>query len=182
MGRTEREYIVDEVSQRMKENQNLILSNFVNVKSEKLNELRTKLAENSSSYFVVKNTLCKLALEKVGLDQLVELIDGSMGLVLCQEDPVRVSKILIDFSKEAGGLTVRGGYVEGAVISEVQVKELAALPSEKELLTMLVYGIKSPITSFVSLLGRLVQGLVVVLDQIAKSKDSDTLGEEGKQE
>ncbi|MCK5306540.1 MAG: 50S ribosomal protein L10 [Candidatus Omnitrophica bacterium] len=182
MGRAEREYIVDEVSQRIKENQNLILSNFVNVKSEKLNELRTKLAENSGSYFVVKNTLCKLALKEAGLNQLVELVDGQMGLVLCQDDPVKVSKILIDFSKKADGLTVRGGYVEGAVISEAQIKELAALPSEKELLTMLVYGMKSPITSFVSLLGRLVQGLVVVLDQIAKNKGNDTVEEKSEQE
>ncbi len=81
MGRLEREFIVDEISKRIKVSENIILSNFSKIKAEQLNDLRSKLADNQSSYFVVKNTLCKLALEKADKKQLIDLINGPTGFV-----------------------------------------------------------------------------------------------------
>jgi len=45
MGRLEREFIVDEISKRIKVSENIILSNFSKIKAEQLNDLRSKLAD-----------------------------------------------------------------------------------------------------------------------------------------
>ncbi len=173
MGRLEREFIVDEISNRIKGSENIILSNFSKIKAEQLNDLRARLADNQSSYFVVKNTLCRLALEKAGKKQLIDLIDGPTGFVFCGDNPIATSKIIVDFSKTAEGLKILGGVIEGAVLAGGQVKELALLPSHKELLTMLVTGLKSPITSFVGALGQIIKGFVVVLNEVAKKKEQE---------
>jgi len=173
MGRLEREFIVDEISKRIKVSENIILSNFSMIKAEQLNDLRAKLADNQSSYFVVKNTLCKLALEKANKKQLIDLMDGPTGFVFCGDNPIATSKVIVDFSKTAEGLKILGGLIEGEVLVGSQVKELASLPSHKELLTMVVTGLKSPITSFVGVLGQLVKSFVVVLNEVAKKKEQE---------
>ncbi|MDP8261258.1 MAG: 50S ribosomal protein L10 [Candidatus Kappaea frigidicola] len=177
MGRLEREFIVDEISKRIKVSENIILSNFSKIKAEQLNDLRSKLADNQSSYFVVKNTLCKLALEKADKKQLIDLINGPTGFVFCGDNPIATSKVIVDFSKTAEGLEVLGGIIDGEILAGGQVKELASLPSHKELLTMVVTGLKSPITSFVGVLGQLVKSFVVVLNEVAKKKEQETLAE-----
>ena len=173
MGRLEREFIVDEISKRIKVSENIILSNFSMIKAEQLNDLRAKLADNQSSYFVVKNTLCKLALEKANKKQLIDLMDGPTGFVFCGDNPIATSKVIVDFSKTAEGLKILGGLIDGEVLVGGQVKELASLPSHKELLTMVVTGLKSPITSFVGVLGQLVKSFVVVLNEVAKKKEQE---------
>ncbi len=171
MGRQEREYIVEEISNQVKENPNLIISSFINIKADRLNELRSKLAEKSGGYFVVKNTLCHLALDKANMSELKDFVDGPTGFVFCGENPVDISKILVDFSKEEDGFALKGGYIDGLVLDETSVKKLAALPSKKELLTMMVCGVKSPITSFVGVLSNLIKGLVVVLNEASKKME-----------
>jgi large subunit ribosomal protein L10 len=178
MGRLEREYIVEEISKRIKDSENIIISNFSNIKAEELNDLRTKLAENESSYFVVKNSLCKLALEKADKKELLDLISGSTGFVFCKDNLISASKAIVEFSKDAEGLKILGGLIEGEVVPGGQVKELAALPSQKELLTMLVTGMKYPITSFVGTLGQLVKKFVFVLNEVAKKKEQEAPQEE----
>ncbi len=173
MGRLEREFIVDEISKRIKVSENIILSNFSMIKAEQLNDLRAKLADNQSSYFVVKNTLCKLALEKANKKQLIDLMDGPTGFVFCGDNPIATSKVIVDFSKTAEGLKILGGLIDGEVLVGGQVKELASLPSHKELLAMVVTGLKSPITSFVGVLGQLVKSFVVVLNEVAKKKEQE---------
>ena len=186
MGRLEREFIVDEISRRIKVSENIILSNFSMIKAEQLNDLRAKLADNQSSYFVVKNTLCKLALEKANKKQLIDLMDGPTGFVFCGDNPIATSKVIVDFSKTAEGLKILGGLIDGEVLVGGQVKELASLPSHKELLAMVVTGLKSPITSFVGVLGQLVKSFVVVLNEVAKKKEqeapTEAAIEEAKQE
>jgi large subunit ribosomal protein L10 len=178
MGRLEREYIVEEISKRIKDSENIIVSNFSNIKAEELNDLRTKLAKNQSSYFVVKNSLCRLALEKADKKELLDLITGSTGFVFCDDNPINASKAIVEFSKDAEGLEILGGFIEGEVVPGGQVKELAALPSQKELLTMLVTGMKYPITSFVGTLGQLMKKFVFVLNEVAKKKEENAPKEE----
>ena len=182
MGRLEREFIVDEISERIKVSENIILSNFSMIKAEQLNDLRAKLADNQSSYFVVKNTLCKLALEKANKKQLIDLMDGPTGFVFCGDNPIATSKVIVDFSKTAEGLKILGGLIDGEVLAGGQVKELASLPSHKELLTMVVTGLKSPITSFVGVLGQLVKSFVVVLNELAKKKEQEAPTEAATEE
>jgi len=171
MVRVEKGYIVNEIREKLEESPNFYISNFINIKAEQFNELREKLTQNSSYYFVVKNRLCKLALKKAKMEKLADLVNGSTGFVFCHGDAIPVSKVLSDFSKETEGFTIRGGFIEGEMLNEKQVKELALLPSRKEMMAMLTYSFKSPLIKFANIFRCLITGLVVSLSQVQKKKE-----------
>jgi len=173
MARAEKEYIVDEIKEKLKETPNFYISNFINIKAEQFNDLRNKLAQNSSYYFVVKNRLCKLALEKAKMGKLANLVNGSTGFIFCHGNAIPISKILADFSKETEGFTIRGGFIDGELLDEKQVKELASLPTRNEMMGMLVYAFKSPLIKFANIFRYLIMGLVISLSQIQEKKKEE---------
>jgi large subunit ribosomal protein L10 len=170
MGRVEKEYMVDEINQRLKESSNLYISNFSQIGTERFNELREKLAENSAFFLVVKNRLCRLALKKAKLKELTDLVEGPTGFIICGDNPLPVSKILVNFSKGADGFSVRGGLIDGQLLNKEQIVEIASLPSQKEMLSMVAWAVKLPLVQFANIFRQLIKGLVISLSEISKQK------------
>ena len=81
---------------------------------------------------------------------------------------------LVGVCRFAQGIAVQGCPVrsdfEGQVYGEDFVKQLAKLPSRKELLTQLVLRMNSPIQGFANVLGALTRNLVVALEEVRKKK------------
>ena len=86
------------------------------------------------------------------------------------KDPQEISKRLVDFSKTNAKWKPAGVIFEGQVYGEDFVKQLAKLPSRKELLTQLVLRMNSPIQGFANVLGALTRNLVVALEEVRKKK------------
>ncbi|MBU0708043.1 50S ribosomal protein L10, partial [Patescibacteria group bacterium] len=85
-------------------------------------------------------------------------------------DEVTAAKILKDFSKTHPQVELSSGYLDGKVLDQVSVAELAALPSRDELIAKTVYTIKAPITGFVNVLAGNLKGLVYALKAISENK------------
>ena len=86
------------------------------------------------------------------------------------KDPQDISKKLVDFAKTNDKWKPAGVIFEGQIYGEEFVKQLAKLPSRKELLTQLVLRLNSPIQGFANVLGALTRNLVVVLEEVRKKK------------
>ena len=80
-------------------------------------ELRRKLREANVKYFVIKNTLLRLAAKEVGLDALDEALHGPTAIAVSSEDAVAPAKVIADFAKENDKLEIKTGFMDGAVIS-----------------------------------------------------------------
>jgi large subunit ribosomal protein L10 len=174
MAREQKELMVDEISSILKSAPNLYVSHFANIDAEKCNDLRDELEEKSSHYFVVKNRLCRLALKKAKLQQLDEFVDGPTAFILCKDNPIDISKVLVDFSKEEEGFSIVGGYINGEILKREHIKELASLPPRDQLIYMFTTVIKSPINQFASVLRQCIKGLVVSLSEISKKKQEQS--------
>ena len=85
-------------------------------------ELRRKLREANVKYFVIKNTLLRLAAKEVGLDALDEALHGPTAIAVSSEDAVAPAKVIADFAKENDKL--KTGFMDGAVISLDEVNKL----------------------------------------------------------
>ena len=77
---------------------------------------------------------------------------------------------LADFAKTHEKLQFRGGLVEGHLLDAQQAKQVAALPSRKELVAKLLFLLQSPLRRLVTVLASPVRGLAVSLHQIAEEK------------
>ncbi|MFH1094399.1 MAG: 50S ribosomal protein L10 [Candidatus Omnitrophota bacterium] len=172
MAHVEKEYIVKQVSECLKNSSGLIVANFNKLKVVDIDSLRRKLEKKSTKLIVTKNTFLKKALADVSYDGAVKFIEGTTGLAVYRDDPVGVAKTLFEFSKKHENFKVRGGMVEGELIDAAKAKELSSLPSKQVLLATVLMRMKSPLTGLVNVLSGSIRGLVNVMKQISENKSS----------
>ena len=98
-----------------------------------LKKLRTGLSGNAT-YAVAKNTLAALAAKDAGVEGLDSLFVGPTAIAFVTGDPVEAAKALRDFSKENDKLVLKGGVLEGKLLSAEDVTKIASLETREVLL------------------------------------------------
>lgn len=171
MIKQEKEKIVRELTEKMKEAKAIYLTDFTGLDVVRATELRKKLREASVEYQVVKNTLAQLAAKNAGMEMLLDYLTGPTGLAFGVKDPIIPAKILVEFAKADDKPAVKVGVVEGKMVDVKQVKQLALLPSREVLLSQLLSAMQSPIAGLVGTLGGIIQKFVGTVDAIAKQKE-----------
>ena len=172
MAHISKEQMVVKIKDRFKNASGLMVTNFDKLNVVDVDILRKKLEKNSTSLLVAKNTLFKIALSQVDMDQVAKFVEGKTGIVIFEGEPVGPTKILFEFSKGRKDFKIRGGIVEGSLVNEVRAKELSELPSREVLIATLVNRMQSPISGFVNVLSGTIRGLVNVISQISKQKEN----------
>ncbi len=171
MAKPEKEQIVAELADKLKEAKSLLLTDFTGLNVEEISELRTQLREAEVEYHIVKNTLARLSVEQLGLTQLLEHITGPIAIAMSHNDPIAPAKVITEFSKKIDKPTLKAYFLDGDVYQGEQIKELAKLPSHEALMGQLVGTIASPLSGFVTALNNLLQQIVIVLNEIKNQKE-----------
>ena len=176
MQRSEKERLVEELTERLESTETLIVADYRGLTVSEIDDLRGKLLEQGARFTVVKNTLTKRAAEAAGVDALVTLLDGPTAIAFLESDgdPVAVAKALDDAGK-ADVLVVRGGFLERAEIGADDVKRLAKLPPADALRAQLVGALAGSLTTIVGLFAAPMRDLVGVID--ARIKQLEEQGE-----
>jgi len=134
--------------------------------------LRRKLREAGVEYTVVKNTMLRRASDIVGLNELDSHLSGSTALALSAADHVVAAKILCEYAEKSDTFKIKAGFVEGKMIDEASVKELAKMPPKEVLIAKALGGLNAPISGFVGVLNANLRGLVVALNAIAEKQSA----------
>ena len=122
--------------------------------------LRAQCRENNIEYAVVKNTLLRFAFHNVGMTELDDQLNGTTSLAVCMDDPVAPARVIADYAKKLNGkFEIKGGFMDGKVVSMETVNSLASIPALPVLQAQFLGTMLAPIT-----------GLAVVLKQIAEQK------------
>ena len=156
---------VAETVEILKAAQTGVLVDYRGLNVEEDTELRRKLREANVKYFVIKNTLLRLAAKEVGLD---EALHGPTAIAVSSEDAVAPAKVIADFAKENDKLEIKTGFMDGAVISLDEVNKLAATPNMDTLIAKMMGSLNSPISSLARLLATIADGGEEIADLIAK--------------
>ncbi|MDD5137181.1 MAG: 50S ribosomal protein L10 [Candidatus Omnitrophica bacterium] len=170
-GKLCKEKMMEELLLRFTKHPNFVITSFMGTSTGNLEQLRKNLRKSQANYFVVKNSILKIAFGKMKLEEEASKVEGGMGMALCGEDAPGVCSLLVNFAKTNDKFKIKGAVIDGRRLSADQVKELASLPPKAVLLARVVGGIKSPITGFVSTLGGIVRKFVYVVDAIKASKE-----------
>lgn len=149
-----------------------VLTNFTGVDVPSLNKLRKDCREAGIQFMVVKNTLFKRALKDTKFSALEEHLDGPTSIALAEDDPVILSKTLVDFGKENKNFEVGAGLFKEQVLNADQIKQIAILPSRDVLLAQVASCFQAPYRKLVYTLGGIMSKFVNVLSQIQKKKES----------
>jgi large subunit ribosomal protein L10 len=141
---------------------------------EEVNALRNRLRNAGVDYFVQKNTLIKIALHDMGINDLDSYLVGPTAVAVCKSDEVaparEISKFVKEVMEEKGFPSFKVGLVSGNILSAAQISALAKLPSREELLSRLIGSMNSPLSGFVGVLQGIIRQFVYTVDAVAKQK------------
>lgn len=119
--------------------------------------LRADLRKAGVDYAVVKNTLLTLALKGSPLEGLTSVLEGTTALAVSDEDCVASAKILSEFASKHDNFKIKGGFLEGEIISLEKIDSLAKLPSREVLLATVAAAFQAPMASFARAINAIVE-------------------------
>jgi large subunit ribosomal protein L10 len=166
MLRSEKERVVEQLAERLRSTETLMVADYRGLTMPEIDELRTRLLEAGARFTVVKNTLTKRAAEEAGTTEVLELIDGPTAIAFLEADgdPVAVAKVLDEVARANDVLVIRGGMLEGTVVGDAEIKRLATLPPAEVLRAQLAGAVFAPLTTVVGLFTAPLRDLVGVID------------------
>ena len=176
MLKSDKERLVAELADRLKNTQTLIVADYRGLSVTEIDKLRGELLEHGARFQVVKNTLTRRAAEEAGADALLALLEGPTAIAFLETDgdPVAVAKALNTAARETKVLTIRGGILDGATIGEAEVKNLATLPPADVLRAQVVSAVSGPLMMIVGLFTAPLRDLVNVLDARIKQLEEQS--------
>ena len=133
MARTDKVAAVEEIAENMRQSTAVLLTEYRGLTVAQMKELRRSLT-GIANYAVVKNTLARIAAKNVGLDFLESEFTGPTAVAYVTGEPVEAAKAIRDFSKANPQLVIKGGVLDGNLLSVDDIKKLADLESREVLL------------------------------------------------
>lgn len=150
---------VSELAEKIKTAKLVLLADYRGVNVEDITSIRANLRKTNSEYKVIKNNITRRALKECGYEGLDELLEGPTAVLLGYEDYLEPSKVIYEYTKDHDFYKIKGGIIDGKIVSAEEIITLAKLPS-REVLIGKIAG---------ALLGT-ISKLAVALDQVSKQK------------
>jgi large subunit ribosomal protein L10 len=169
------DFLVDRLSNL----KSIVFTNFKGLSAQQMSSIKQLTREGKGEYKVVKNTIALKAIEKSGREGAQQFISGSCAIAFLPEDPISLIKVLVNFSKEYQALILKGGIIEGEIVSDENLRKIATLPSKMELLTSVVVDLNAPVSKLVNYLHQMIFSLVSVINSIKNSSDNNRNVQDG---
>jgi large subunit ribosomal protein L10 len=143
-------------------------------------ELRKVMREVGGEYKIYKNTLVRLAAKELDLE-IEDLLVGPTALAFVTEkadgsngDAAALAKALKEFAKNHDAMVIKGGLLDGELLSSEQIAALAKLPTREVLLAQLAGAMAAPMQQFAGLLNALPQNLAYALKALIEQGGGNT--------
>ena len=155
---SEKQAVVAALVERIKGASAGILVDYKGITVAEDTALRTDMRKESVEYTVVKNTLTRKALDQLGMNGLDDVLNGTTSLATAQGDPIAPFRIVSDYSKKMNErFNIKAAFMEGQVLTESQIAEMAALPSKDALYSKVLGTMIAPITGLAVCLGQILE-------------------------
>ena len=158
----QKEEKVKKLAEDLKDTKIVLLTDYRGITVEDVTKLRAELRSTNSEYRVIKNNIVKRALELNGESGLDDLLEGPTAVITSKEDYLAPAKAIYNFTKDHDFYKIKGGIIEGKVMTAEEIITLAKLPSRQELLAKLAGALLGNITK-----------LAVALDAVREQKEAN---------
>jgi len=150
----------------------IIVTDLSGLTVAELQLFRRKLDKDNAKCHIAKNTLIKIASNEGPFASVSELAKGPTALVIGLDDPAAPAKTTVNFIKDLKKGEIRGAVLDGAVISEKEVKNLADLPSKEQLLASIMGGLDSGARNIAGMLEAIIRDIAVMSEEVAKKNNA----------
>ena len=157
---------VTKLANKFKEAKLVLLTDYRGINVEDVTGLRAELRKSNTEYTVIKNNITKRALAEAGIEGLEDKLVGPTAVIMSNEDYLEPSKTIYEFTKNNEYYKIKGGVIEGKVMTAEEIITLAKLPSKETLLSMLAGALLANIQKF-----------AVAIDQVRIQKEENSASE-----
>ena len=157
---------VTKLANKIKEAKLVLLTDYRGINVEDVTTLRADLRKSNTEYTVIKNNITKRALAEAGIEGLEDKLVGPTAVIMSSEDYLEPSKTIYEFTKNNEYYKIKGGVIEGKVMTAEEIVTLAKLPSKETLLSMLAGALLANIQKF-----------AVAIDQVRIQKEENATAE-----
>lgn len=121
-------------------------------------EMRSAMRKEGIEYAVVKNTMMRRALDSVGMGELDSVLNGTTSLATGTEDPIAPIRMVSEYSKKLGEkFNIKAAFMEGKILSEAEIAQLASLTSKKDLYAQLVGTLMAPMANLAAVVNAIAE-------------------------
>ena len=155
---SEKQAIVAELTEKIQKATAGVIVDYKGITVEEDTALRKECREGGVDYAVVKNTLLRFAFNNVGLNELDDQLNGATSLAVCMDDPVAPARVIAEFAKKLNGkFEIKGGFMDGKVVSLETVNALAAIPALPVLQAQVLGTMLAPISALACVLKQIAE-------------------------
>ncbi len=152
--------IVSEISEKFKAAQSAVVVEYRGLTVSEVTELRRNLRAEDVEFKVYKNKMVQRATDDLGYSDINSSLVGPNAIAFGNSDAVAPARVLAKFAKDHSALVIKAGIVEGKILGQEKINELAKLPNREGMYSMLLGCMKAPISKFAR-----------VINAVAESKD-----------
>ena len=151
---------VEELAEKINKAKVVLLTDYRGINVSDVTGLRAKLREAEVEYSVIKNNITRRALAECKIEGLDDALLGPTAVIIGNNDYLDACKTIYEYAKDNEFYKIKGGIIEGKVVSTEEIITLAKLPSKETLIGMLAGA----------LLGN-ISKLAVALEQVRLQKE-----------
>lgn len=159
----QKEEEVNALVEKMKDAKLVLFTDYRGINVEDVTKLRAKLRTSNTEYKIVKNNISRRALAKCEIEGLDAAVEGPTAVIIGHEDYLEPAKAIYEYTKDHDFYKIKGGIIEGKVMTAEEIITLAKLPSRETLIGMLAGGLLGTISK-----------LAVGLDQVRIQKEANS--------
>ena len=176
MGRTyaEKNAAIAELKENLSQSQIAIVIDYKGLSVAEITDLRRRLRPSGTTCKVTKNTLMGLAVD--GDDNwqpMQELLKGSSAFLLVKEDVSGAIKAYQDFQKASKKTELRGGVMDGRLLSEADLKAISDLPSKEQLIAQIAGAINGLATKLAVGINEVPSSLARALQAVSDKENKE---------
>ncbi|MBI4266891.1 MAG: 50S ribosomal protein L10 [Chloroflexi bacterium] len=173
MAREKKAQVIEELEQAFRKANLGILTDYRGLTAAELGGLRRKLKASDIEYRVVKNTLARLAAERLGRKDLAGLFKGNVAVAFGYGEAAQAARVLDEYIRVArSSLTIKSGFLGASPLTAAEVVTIATLPPREVLVARVMGGLQGPISGLVNLLNAPIRGVAIALQARIKQLEA----------
>lgn len=168
--RPEKQLLLDEIRDKIDSSKAFVFTRYERLDPNLSANFRQKLGRVGGSFEVVRKRVFLKAAEAAGLRLDSNLLQGHIGVVFAEADPVQATKALFQFSKENDNLIqILGGQFEGQSCSAKDVEQISQLPSQQEMRAQFLATLEAPLGQTLAVMEALLTSVMYCLENKRQS-------------
>ncbi len=172
ISRERKEELVEQYVDLLNESRAVFLAEYTGVPVAQLERLRSEVRGVNGAFHVTKNSLFILALERSGRTVPQELLMGQTAAGFALGELPSMAKTLVDFADDMDQFSLKGGFMDGTLLTPEAIEAMAKLPTLDELRATIIGLISAPAQGVTSAVANGVRQLINVVNAYATQEDA----------